>query len=313
MAGVAATASRDDLLMGTQIRCYRHAGDYEAISRFLIDTHEPGESFANWLQPRWEYMHHHPDIEDVDLASFGVVEEDGLIVGLTHLEHSPGLVYFQLRPGYDHVAADLLDHAEAHFGGFSRTLGRDVRGLYISEAHGKLAALAAERGYIPMPRYDDVHARYVLSRPVEPVPMPMGFRLQSLADENDLTKIHRCLHRGFNHRGEPDPEGIAGRAFMQSAPNFDRELTIVAISPHGDYVSFGGMWFVPENRIAYVEPVATDPHYRHLGLGRAVVLESVRRVAARGAEVAWVGSDQDFYSAIGFAPSFAVRFWVKDL
>ncbi len=299
--------------MGTHLRSYDHAADYDAIDRFLIETYEPGDSFANWLQPRWEYMHHHPDIDDVDRASFGVAEEDGRIVGLTHLEHSPALVYFQLRPGYDHVAADLLDHAETHFGGFSRTLGRNVRGLYLSDGHGKLGALAAERGYTAMPEYDDVHARYIFRGSVLPAPVPTGFRLHSLAEENDLAKIHRCLHRGFNHSGDPDPGGIAGREFMQSAPNFDKELTVVAVSPHGDYVSFGGMWFVPENRVAYVEPVATDPHYRHLGLGKAVVLESLRRVAERGANVAWVGSDQEFYAAIGFERSFAVRFWVKDL
>jgi hypothetical protein len=30
--------------------------DYPAISDFLVDTYEPGDVFANWLQPRWEYM-----------------------------------------------------------------------------------------------------------------------------------------------------------------------------------------------------------------------------------------------------------------
>jgi hypothetical protein len=50
-----------------------------------------------------------------------------------------------------------------------------------------------------------------------------------------------------------------------------------------------------------------------MGLGKAAVLESVRRVAALGAEVAWVGSGQEFYKAIGFETKFAINPWVKFL
>ena len=97
------------------------------------------------------------------------------------------------------------------------------------------------------------------------------------------------------------------------APNFLKDLTVVVVAPDENYVSYSGMWVVPENRVAYVEPVATDPDYRRMGLGKAAVLESLRRAAALGAEVAWVGSDQGFYKAIGFETMFAAYPWVKVL
>ena len=81
----------------------------------------------------------------------------------------------------------------------------------------------------------------------------------------------------------------------------------------GAYASYAGMWFVPENRVAYVEPVATDPDYRRMGLARAAVSESLRRVAELGAEVAWVGSDQPLYLNIGFVPAFRMDLWVRNL
>ena len=80
-----------------------------------------------------------------------------------------------------------------------------------------------------------------------------------------------------------------------------------------DYVSFAGMWVVAENRVGYVEPVATDPTYRRMGLGRAAVLESIRNAGAGGARVAWVGSDQEFYLAMGFNVRNRSRLWIKDL
>ncbi|MDP2872078.1 MAG: GNAT family N-acetyltransferase [Bacillota bacterium] len=144
------------------------------------------------------------------------------------------------------------------------------------------------------------------------VPAPReGFRLKSLADDNDIRKVHRVMWRGFNHTGEPPEEGLAWRVQMQSGPNFRKDLNIVVEAPDGNFVAYAGLWYEPSNRIAYVEPVATDPDYRRMGLGRAAVLEGVRRCAELGATVAYVGSGQPFYLAIGFRKLSRHVCWVK--
>ncbi|MCJ7551114.1 MAG: GNAT family N-acetyltransferase, partial [Anaerolineae bacterium] len=151
--------------------------------------------------------------------------------------------------------------------------------------------------------------------PFPAIELPEGFRLKSLADDNDLVKINRVLWRGFNHEGEP-PEGdedLEGRRKMQSGPNFRHDLTIVVEAPDGNFVSFCGMWYENVNRIAYVEPVATDPDYRRMGLGKAAVWEGIRRCGAEGATVAYVGSDQKFYHAIGFRTLHYRNCWTKNL
>lgn len=71
------------------------------------------------------------------------------------------------------------------------------------------------------------------------------------------------------------------------------------------------MWYTPDIDYAVVEPVATDPDYRRMGLGKAVVLEGVRRCFAEGANTIYVGSGQQFYSDIGFKPIAATRRWTK--
>ena len=106
-------------------------------------------------------------------------------------------------------------------------------------------------------------------------------------------------------------EYIEDRRFMQQAPNFNHDLTIVAVAPNGDYASFCGIWYVPDNRITYVEPVATDPDYRRMGLGTAVVVEGMRRTIPLGSQVAWVGSDQKFYLSMGFQESYRDFTWIK--
>jgi predicted N-acetyltransferase YhbS len=98
---------------------------------------------------------------------------------------------------------------------------------------------------------------------------------------------------------------------MQSAPNFRYDLTIVAVAPDGDYVSFCGIWPVLQNGYSMVEPVASDPTYRRMGLGKAAVLEAIRRTAALGVDVAWVGSNQPFYQALGFKKVYEDPAWIK--
>jgi hypothetical protein len=207
------------------IRSYNHAADFDAVRRFLIESHEPGRTLTNWVEPRWQYMHYHPFIEGLPRDRIGVVEEDG--------ESARSSAYSSTSSMRRSSSSPSLTGSPAGRSGMSR-----IRGSFWTVSSR-------------CPR------------------LPDGFRLQSLEDENDLRKINAVLWRGFDHEGPPPDEGIPGREHMQRAPGFRKDLTIVAITPEGDYASFAGMWIVPENRIAYVEPVATDPEYRRMGLGTA--------------------------------------------
>ncbi len=299
--------------MSYQIRPYRHDQDFDRVGEFLIEQYRGGDNPLLWIQPRWEYMHYHPFIKKTDITKIGVAEVDGAVVGVVHHEHDEGIIYFQVQPEYEQINAPLFDYAEAMFGSKEAETGRERLAILINEADLTLRRLAAERGYEENVDFREVTSRYDLNKGVPDVTLPEGFHLQSLAEENDLRKINQVLWRGFDHPGPPPDEEIQGRKEMQEAPNFMHDLTIVAVAPNGDYVSFCGIWIVPENGITYVEPVTTDPDYRRMGLGKAVVLEGIRRTIPLGSEVAWVGSGQEFYMAMGFEKSYRATAWVKYL
>jgi predicted N-acetyltransferase YhbS len=297
--------------MSLEIRSYNHVEDYERVGDFLIDRYQPGENHLNWLQSRWEYMHYHSLILKMDRTKIGVVEAGGRIVGVVHFEHNQGQIYFQVHPAYDHVKGVMLDYAVANFGGMADKNGGPFLAIYVNEADITLRRLARSQGFNELDTAHEVMSRFMLDKPLPDITVPDGFSLKSLADENDLHKINRVLWRGFNHEGPPPAEEIPGRRFAQEAPNYRKELTMVAVAPDGNFVSFCGIWYMLENRVTYVEPVATDPDYRRMGLGTAVVLEGIRRTIPLGSEVAWVGSDQPFYLAMGFEKMFTVGLWVK--
>lgn len=99
---------------------------------------------------------------------------------------------------------------------------------------------------------------------------------------------------------------------MQSAPNYRKDLNIVVEAPDGSFVSYCGMWREPVHSLAYVEPVATDPAYRRMGLGRAAVMEGIRRGGESGARTACVGSVKPFYLALGFRPAYGSSVWRRE-
>ncbi|MFU8840829.1 MAG: GNAT family N-acetyltransferase [Nitriliruptoraceae bacterium] len=295
------------------LRPYVHLGDDAAVQRLLVEAYPSGaEQYPSWLPPRWEYMHAHSLIDEVDLTRFGVAEgDDGRLLGIVHNEHHPAFAYLQRRPGDDHVLAPLLDWAEAHLGGWSATFDREVLGLYVPTGDGALTAALARRGYVRHLEHAEPTTSLAGIDRLPPVTAPAGTRLQTLAEHTDLAQVHRVLWRGFDHEGPPPPDGVEERRRMQATPGFRPELTLVTVTPEGTYTAFCGVWLVPEHRLAYVEPVATDPDHRRRGHGRAVVLEALRRAGQAGAEVAWVGSDQPFYLALGFQPRFDAPLWVR--
>ena len=294
------------------IRAYIHTHDYDRVYDFLAEIYQPGGPLRNWLAPRWEYMHFHPVILELDLSKIGIAEEDGRIIGVVHFESTHAEVYTQVRPGYEHIKPALLEYAEdIGYQGMSRSRGKLFRAVFVNDFDTEFEQIVAARGYERWEGFGEPHSTYPLDGEIPAPTLPEGFRLQSLADENDLRKINQVLWRGFNHEGPPPEEEIEGRKLVQQAPNFRKDLTIVAVAPNGDYVSYCGMFYEPNNQVAYLEPLATDPDYRRMGMARAVVLESLRRVQALGPEVCWVGSDQPFYLSLGFERQYTANVWAK--
>ncbi len=293
-------------------RQFRGGSDYAAVSEFLIGIYQPDNRDGNWFQPIWEYAYTHPMFDEASAAKIGVWENGGRIVGLATYESCLGETFFNTHPAYDHLKPEMLVYAEEHLSASSDD-GKRFLKAYVCDFDRTFEEVVVERGYVKKPNSHRPMSQFIIVSPFPEIGLPEGFHLKSLADDNDLRKVHRVLHRGFNHPGEPPEDGIEGRMKMQSGPNYRKDLTIVAEAPTGDFVSFCGMWFDPVNRFGYVEPVATDPDYRRRGLGRACVLEGIRRCGELGATIAYVGTDLPFYLSFGFKKLFTVNCWMRQL
>ncbi len=298
--------------MAVRQRSFAGPADFAAVSDFLTQLYRPGNRDGNWLQPVWEYAYTHPWFDESSSGRIGIWEDGGEMVAVATYESRLGEAFFNVRADYAHLKPEMLDYAEARLSEVGAD-GRRYLKAYVNDFDAAFEAVVAARGYRLDPDERRPMSQLELPAPFPTPALPVGFGVQSLADENDLAKIDRVLWRGFNHPGEPPAGGEEDRRKMQSGPHFRKDLTMVAVAANGDFVSYTGLWYDAVNRFAYVEPVATDPDYRRLGLARAALMEGIRRCAEEGATVAYVGSEQPFYRALGFGRVYTENCWLKAL
>lgn len=299
--------------MSVTSQSYNHTEDYEKISQFLIKHYLPHNEDGNWLEPTWEYANFHPALDHDNKDRWQIWEDGDEIVALAHYESWLGEGFFEFHPDYRHLREEMLDYLEGHLAGISKKDGRRYLCAYVNDCDTPLLELLQQRGYQKDSGETRPLYRFEIPEPFPQIELPDGFRLTNLAEECDWAKVHRVMWRGFNHPGEPPAaeEELISRQTMFDTPKAKRDLKIAVKAPNGDFVAFCGMFFEETNLYAYVEPVATDPDYRRLGLGKAAVLEGIRRCALLGATEAFVGSDQLFYKSFGFRKVFDTQGWIK--
>ncbi len=274
--------------------------DYAALRRFLIRLDN-----ANYHFGRWDWMITHSYLDVSALPKIGLWSKGGNVVAAATYDCEPGKAFLLTLPGYEDLREEMLAYAEKALqkgGAFA---------VLIPDGDESFQALAARKGYIATD--DQEHeAIFDLTTGAFNYALPEGFRITSMRETYDLYRYGQVLWKGFDHERNEGPfvmKDTCAREFER--PNVDLDLKIAVVAPGGDFVSYCGMWQDPHSQSALVEPVATDPAYRNRGLGRAAVLEGLRRCARRGVRRAFVGSSQAFYYAIGFQPYSSNRYWTR--
>ncbi len=319
--------------MNARFRAYNADRDFLRIRDFLVETFSLTGRPLNWRLERWNYACYfitpmlvtggvgEPDLGAYQAAirlfdaSTGVWEnEAGNVVGVVNIEHADrshsgwGEAFFQRHPDYTFLLPEMLDFAETHL----RNRERNRLFLPIYDHDDAFLALVQARGYRRNDAYTLWDSVLIIREELPGYTLPEGYRLQSMADDNDLDRRRKAFGLGFNHLDPRDWPSLLSYQELQRAPDYRRELDLYITAPDGEFASFCIAWWDERNRIAMLEPVGTVPEHRRKGLARAVVLEAIHRVAALGVEQVSVGSEQAFYLSLGFELRYAQHHWEKE-
>lgn len=276
--------------------------DFEQIRQFMVEIYRrdwgngvPAPFFEYALSSSWmDLSHSH---------RFRIWEQDGKTLAFVFHENPVSDIYFSLRPGHEGLAREMLEYAEAFL---PKEKGKQRMVLFAGQE--ALEAAAQEAGYRKTSGYN--HMVYDFQTPLE-FSLTEGYRFVN-PEELDPKKIAECLWKGFDHETEEGPWNGDGEDALRVmlAPHATPLYAVAIAGESGQYACFAGMWWTPENSLAYMEPLCTVPEHRHKGLAAAALSELYRRMKPLGA-THMTGGANPFYRKIGYRPCIECGYWEK--
>jgi GNAT superfamily N-acetyltransferase len=287
------------------LRRYKLLCDFEKVSQFLINNYLDYSKSGNMQQPWWEYGHTHPSFNYRLAHRFGIWEENDEIIAVACFENDLGDAFFNVKLGYEKMKPEMLAYAEQELCEIKD--GKHSLCVSVYDHETEFREVLEKQGYKKV--YEEPVTVYRYEKGFKDIKLPEGFSLISLEEETNFRKINDVLWKGFDHGDEPDDD-LDCRMQMQSGPHFKKDLTLVIKAPNGEYACFCGMWVDEVNHYAFLEPLATDPKYRRLGLATYALMESMKRTMKYGATYCY-GGQREFYFYIGFEKVCMREIWKK--
>lgn len=300
-------------------RAYNGDDDLRRMMQLLSDCQQMPQGF--YIHPgdlNW-WVYYNPS--DIDVTEKATLWEDagGELQAWSYASPEWSDFDYFVRPAIRGTDSEgyLLDWVEAslrlsvhRYGGEKRKNGRIATSAAENE-RDRIALLQA-RGYQPEPFL--TLFTYKL-RAIPQSKLPDGYTFLERMHEDwaeQRADVHR--HAFINSRMTADYY----RAFMR-APLYDPSLDTVVVGPDGRFGAFAMVWVDEASGIGAFEPVGTRKEWQRRGLGRAVMLEGLRRMVDRGVHTAYVLTHSEdagniaFYQACGFHISNRVLRFCKPL
>lgn len=303
--------------MNIKTKQFQILTDINLVWNFMTDIYDP--YFANGVAaPFFEYALTSKWMDKEYLHLNRLWMAGDIVVGFVFTEAVVTSVFFNLRPGYEGLADEMVEYAQNSF----PDLGGE-RELVIFSGQKALIRAAEKEGY--KVSYENADFLFDFRKSGLSYDLPEGFHFVD-PFKCDLLKLAKCTWNSFNAEelgpfknwNIPDSEtpwnphkaytGVVSSAV--APPHATHEYNVIIADENEDYVCFSGMWWVPENKLAYMEPLCTVPEYRRRGLAAAALTQHYRRLKVLGAEY-MTGGGNDFYRKVGYGEGIHWLHWKK--
>jgi mycothiol synthase len=291
-------------------RSYRDERDLEAMCNLLVAGRMAGNGsyyihtgdLSMWL--------YYPTLEGdcwKDIYLWDDPQNQGRLLGwaLVSTDWVGFDVYVQPELRASTLAMEMYHWAEQQTLLVARSKGKKtINVLWIRHDDQVLDGYFKQQGYrlaIGM-----VHMSCELDGVVKASGLAGGFKVRSCKGLNEVSTRAKAQYRAFGSKAPFERYLERFRNFMQS-PVYDRNLDLVAVHEDGQIGAFCHVWINPVNKVGLFEPVGTHPYFQRKGLGRAVMLEGLRRLQEGGMRQAIVSTYQDNQAAIKLYESTGFR------
>ncbi|HLI04958.1 MAG TPA: N-acetyltransferase [Ktedonobacteraceae bacterium] len=164
-----------------------------------------------------------------------------------------------------------------------------------------LLNLLAQQGF-QRDEFYMLHMRRDLSQPIPEAKLPEGWVVRAVGGEDEFEQRVN-IHREVWH---PSKVTLEAYRRMRGIAGYTPECDFVVVAPDGTFASYCICWLDPVSKIGEFEPVGTRAAFRGKGLGKALMLHTLRRLHAHSMQTAivcCVGSNEPawrLYESVGF-------------
>ena len=303
--------------MSIKTRQFQLLSDVNLVWDFLVDIYDRNQGggmaapfFEHALQSSWM---------DLSYTYLDRLWFDGdKAVAFVYYESPVTDIYFNVRKGYEFLADELIDYAVSSMPDFGHR-----QQLMLFNGQEFLMEAAVRHGFRMQYEYEN---RIFDFRNELNYELPAGYHFVEPHD-TDAFKLAKLCWYGFGH-GEKGPfegwdqqdesydwtpaksyKGVVG-PFLSPSPHATPQYNIVIVNENKEYVCFSGMWWVPQNKLAYMEPLCTAPEHRRKGLAAAALSRHYHRMKALGA-THMTGGNDPFYEKIGYGKGVRWTIWAR--
>lgn len=216
-----------------------------------------------------------------------------------HPEADEGLLR-RILAWADGRARTIVHSASGHPMWFVNVLSGQTERIHELEAAG-----FADQADVGEDSWSKVLMRRPAHLPVAEFSLPAGFSIRPLAGGAEVeayVELHRAAFGSKNMT-------VEWRERVLSSPRYTPDLDLVAVAPDGRLAAFCVGWInlaAGDRSGGQIEPMGVHEEWHRLGLGRAILLECIRRLQGLGAERLYVETDNwrdaafALYESVGF-------------
>lgn len=300
--------------MPIHMRNYHWDDDFDRVREFLGNMFFIQRSHTNWLPTTLENVKYGPGgteyLEEED-EYLKIWDCNGLIVALS-VTKPTGDCHLSIHPDVVTSAREIVLWMQERIRSFKEHESVKMR-LVVDDADEELRSILTGLGF----EEDEIEGDNQIWPVGSPIPdyfLPDGYTIRNAIIEEDYERYRRVQKAVFPHIKSMSNTILDT---YSKATFYKEELDIVAVAPDGEFAAFCTARIDPVSRITELEPVGTHPAHRKLGLGKAVILETFKRLQKfKPTAVVILGAAptegaRGLYKSVGFVRESTAHYWAK--
>ncbi|MFW9779873.1 MAG: GNAT family N-acetyltransferase [Candidatus Heimdallarchaeota archaeon] len=302
--------------MVVQSHTYNKEREFSRIMEFLADLFDKTKSYENWFPDRFENSSDKREdaIRVWEWIETPDIPQNRKVVALTTRD-SPRDFFLHVDPDYRYLEREMIEWIEEHFRKVKKYEDKknDLR-INILEGNPRRESLLTNLGF----RKDHIYGYYRIrdgNAPLTDHKCPKDFEIRSI-QRSEFDQLALLIQKVFGHGEWFTAEVLE---WIAKCSFYKEELDLVAVAPEGIIASFCTFRLDPNSNIISLEPMGTNPDFKRLGLGKAIITEGIKRSMKYRPPFFYIDGAANtpaanrLYDATGFTEKYAIDAWVKTI